>query len=137
PRLYREAPLYSIWEGSGNVIALDILRALKREPDAGRAVLDELRQAARSHRALKEYLEELEKDLSGQGNTQRDANESQARRLAERLALALQASLMIRHASPEAAHAFVASRLEDDHGSNYGTLSSKVDVSSLVRRIGP
>ena len=56
----------------------------------------------------------------------------QARRLAERLALALQASLMIRHASPEAAHAFVASRLEDDHGSNYGTLSSKVDVSSLV-----
>ena len=109
--------------------------ALRREPEAAAVVLDELRQTAGSHRALNDHVERLGTDISAQKNSERDASESQARRVAERLALGLQASLMLRHAGSEAADAFVASRLDGDHGSNYGTLSAKADVASVLKRM--
>ncbi len=136
PRLYREAPLYSIWEGAGNVICLDILRALAREPEAADALLHELEADAGADPKLVSYVVALEADLvaerkqtlkNGSGE-----NESQARRLAERLALALQAVLVLRHSAPAVADAFIASRLAGDHGQTFGTLSGKTDMDSIL-----
>src|SRR5215472_5215521 len=116
PRLYREAPLNSIWEGSGNVICLDILRAINKEPEAVASVGDEIRLAHGADRRFDEFADRLEQDLPAA------ATEVDARSLAERLALALQASLMIRHGIPEAADAFCATRLAKEGGSTFGTL---------------
>ncbi len=136
PRLYREAPLYSIWEGSGNVICLDILRALAREPDAADALIHELKSGAGHDARLDGYLAGVQADLgstlkhslkNGGGET-----ESQARRLAERLALALQAVLMLRHGSQASADAFVSSRLAGDRGAALGTLPASVDLAELL-----
>ena len=110
PRLYREAPLNSIWEGSGNVIALDVLRAVVKEPETLERVRAEIRLANDPR---------VEKFLAG---TRADVPEAGARRLAERLALALQASLLIRFSPPATADAFCASRLEGDSGRAFGTL---------------
>ncbi|MFJ6694778.1 acyl-CoA dehydrogenase family protein [Streptomyces sp. NPDC091272] len=129
PRLLREAPLNSIWEGSGNVQALDVLRALQREPAALNAFLTEVGQArGADHRldgAIKGLLTELA-DL--------DAIEGRARRLVERMALVLQGSLLVRWAPPEVADAFCASRLGGDWGSAFGTLPSTLDLGSVVER---
>ena len=132
PRLYREAPLYSIWEGSGNVICLDILRALIREPEAAEALLHEFKQCKSADPRLTGYLTHVETDLAGQLKDKSGPRESDARRLAERLALALQATLVAGHSAPALADAFMASRLANDHGQNFGTLSSKVDVGSIL-----
>ena len=115
PRLYREAPLNSIWEGSGNVIALDVMRAVKKEPEALHRVLDEIRAA--NDRRIQTYAALLEKEFP----------EDQARLFAERLALALQASLLVRFSPPEISDAFIASRLEGQHGHVFGTLKSIPD----------
>ncbi|MFC7218437.1 acyl-CoA dehydrogenase family protein [Streptomyces polyrhachis] len=132
PRLLREAPLNSIWEGSGNVQSLDVLRALQRSPAAVNAVLVELGQArGADHRldaAIKELLTELA-DLDG--------IETRARRVAERLALVLQGSLLVRHAPPEVADAFCASRLGGDWGSAFGTLPYGLDLAAIVERARP
>ncbi|MCC6365005.1 MAG: isovaleryl-CoA dehydrogenase [Bryobacterales bacterium] len=109
PRLYREAPLNSIWEGSGNVIALDVLRALSRDPESFERVKTEIRLAADPR---------IERFLNQMG----EPDEAMARRLAGRLALALQASLMVRFAPSAMADAFCASRLEGDWGRVFGTL---------------
>jgi putative acyl-CoA dehydrogenase len=132
PRLYREAPLYSIWEGSGNVICLDILRALTREPEAADALLHELKQSKGADTRLTAYLANLETELAAQLKSKSGPSESDARRLAEPLALALQATLVTEHGTPALADAFIASRLANDHGRNFGTLSNKVDVSSIL-----
>jgi putative acyl-CoA dehydrogenase len=133
PRLYREAPLYSIWEGSGNVICLDILRALAREPDAAEAVVQELRSGRGRHPSLDRYLIEVESDLAGQlKQAKSHESEGQARRLAERLALALEASLLMRHGSPMSAEAFVRSRLSGDHGYVFGTLPASVNAGDIL-----
>ncbi|MEV5282542.1 acyl-CoA dehydrogenase family protein [Streptomyces sp. NPDC051994] len=129
PRLLREAPLNSIWEGSGNVQALDVLRALQREPQALNAFLQEVGRArGADHRldgAIKDLLTELA-DLDG--------IEARARRLVERMALVLQGSLLVRWAPPEVADAFCASRLGGDWGAAFGTLPHSLDLASVVER---
>ncbi|MFF4942823.1 acyl-CoA dehydrogenase family protein [Streptomyces rubiginosohelvolus] len=132
PRLLREAPLNSIWEGSGNVQALDVLRALQREPRALDAFLREVGRArGADHRldaAIKGLLTELA-DLDG--------IEARARRLVERFALVLQGSLLVRWAPPEVADAFCASRLGGDGGAVFGTLPHSLDLASVVARARP
>ncbi|MFC9609502.1 acyl-CoA dehydrogenase family protein [Streptomyces sp. NPDC056721] len=132
PRLLREAPLNSIWEGSGNVQALDVLRALQREPQALNAFLQEVGRArGADHRldgAIKDLLTELA-DLEG--------IEARARRVVERIALVLQGSLLVRHAPPEVADAFCASRLGRDWGAAFGTLPHSLDLRSVVERARP
>ncbi len=128
PRLYREAPLNSIWEGSGNVICLDILRAMKKEPEALESVLVEIQLARGGDRRFDAFTADLEKQLT------EPATEVEARRLAERMALALEASLMIRHSIPEAADAFCASRLASDGGLAYGTLPPGTNFLAILNR---
>ncbi|MFB7161625.1 acyl-CoA dehydrogenase family protein [Streptomyces sp. NPDC056242] len=132
PRLLRESPLNSIWEGSGNVQALDVLRALQREPQALDAFLQEVGRArGADHRldgAIKDLLTELA-DLEG--------IEARARRVVERIALVLQGSLLVRHAPPEVADAFCASRLGGDWGAAFGTLPHSLDLRSVVERARP
>ncbi|MFJ3616568.1 acyl-CoA dehydrogenase family protein [Streptomyces iakyrus] len=132
PRLVRESPLNSIWEGAGNVQALDVLRALQREPGALDAYLREVGQArGADHRldgAIKDLLTELA-DMEGV--------EGRARRLAERLALVLQGSLLVRFAPPQVADAFCAGRLGGDAGAAFGTLPHTLDLASVVERARP
>lgn len=132
PRLLREAPLNSIWEGSGNVQALDVLRALRREPPALNAFLQEVGLArGADHRldaAIRDLLTELA-DLEG--------IEARGRRVVERLALVLQGSLLVRWAPPEVADAFCASRLGGDGGAAFGTLPHTLDLGSVVERARP
>ncbi|MEU9353128.1 acyl-CoA dehydrogenase family protein [Streptomyces griseoloalbus] len=132
PRLVRESPLNSIWEGAGNVQALDVVRALRREPQALDAYLREVGQArGADHRldgAIKNLLTELA-DLEGV--------EGRARRLVERLALVLQGSLLVRYAPPQVADAFCAARLGGDGGSAFGTLPHTLDLASVVERARP
>ncbi|MEV6166067.1 acyl-CoA dehydrogenase family protein [Streptomyces sp. NPDC052052] len=132
PRLLREAPLNSIWEGSGNVQALDVLRALQREPLALNAFLQEVGRARgadhRLDRAITDLLTELA-DLDG--------IEARARRLVERMALVLQGSLLVRWAPPEVADAFCASRLGGDRCAAFGTLPHSLDLASVVERARP
>ncbi len=129
PRLYREMPLSSIWEGSGNVMALDVLRALARTPAALDALNDELDEAAGADARLDAFCARLRVQLAD-----RDALEQRARRVVEHMALALQASLLVRHAPPAVADAFCASRLAGDGGLAYGTLPAGVDAKAIVDR---
>ena len=129
PRLYRQAPLNSIWEGSGNIQCLDVLRALTREPEAGRALLAELERARGSHDALDARIDELAEALSGRVLPQ----EMQMRTWVERLALALQAALLFAAGSPNAA-AFTRSRLGGAHGLGFGTLPSDMDFEAILQR---
>ncbi|MGC5034814.1 acyl-CoA dehydrogenase family protein [Streptomyces sp. DT190] len=132
PRLVRESPLNSIWEGAGNVQALDVLRALRREPGVFDAYLREVGKArGADHRldgAIKNLLTELA-DLEGA--------EGRARRLTERLALVLQGSLLVRFAPPQVADAFCAARLGGDGGAAFGTLPHTLDLASVVERARP
>ncbi len=132
PRLYREAPLNSIWEGSGNVNALDLLRALRRSPASLDAYLAEVELAAgadgRFDAAVKDLLQSLA-DLEGM--------EARARRLAERMAVLLQGSLLLRYAAPAVADAFCASRLDRDWGYAFGTLPRGIDTAAIVSRATP
>ncbi|WP_141207498.1 acyl-CoA dehydrogenase family protein [Streptomyces griseorubiginosus] len=132
PRLVRESPLNSIWEGAGNVQALDVVRALKREPQALNAYLLEIgRTRGADHRldaAVKSLFTELA-DLEG--------IEGRARHLTERLALVLQGSLLVRHAPPEVADTFCASRLGGDSGTSFGTLPATLDLEKVVDRARP
>jgi putative acyl-CoA dehydrogenase len=132
PRLYREAPLNSIWEGSGNVNALDVLRAMTREPESLTAFLAEVELARGIDARLDGAVERLEREL-------RDAGDSGggARRLVERMCLALQASLLVRHGDPEVAEAFCASRLDGDGGHAFGTLPPGLDLAAIIHRHQP
>jgi putative acyl-CoA dehydrogenase len=127
PRLYREAPLGSIWEGSGNVAALDALRALTREPQAAEAFLAELAAAAGADRRLDDAVARLRKDAQ-------DPGEASARRLAEDMATTLQAALLVRHGDPAVADAFVATRLAGDRGHAYGTLPAGTPTGEILAR---
>jgi putative acyl-CoA dehydrogenase len=130
PRLFRESPLNSIWEGSGNVNCLDVLRALEREPESLHAFLAELELARGANHYLDDALTQLDADLGA-------ADEPGARRLVERLALCLQASLLVRHAPAGLADAFCATRLGAEGGRAYGTLPRSVDTAVIVARHGP
>jgi putative acyl-CoA dehydrogenase len=127
PRLYREAPLQSIWEGSGNVAALDALRALTREPQAADAFFAELDAAAGADRRLDEAIARLRKDAA-------DPAEAAARRLAESMAVTLQGALLIRHGHPAVADAFAATRLAGDRGRAYGTLPPGAPAADIIAR---
>lgn len=142
PRLYREAPLMSIWEGSGNVICLDVLRALAREPATSEALVQELKSTAGADKRLDTYVAGLEQHLSqkaGNGLLHGDgAAEYGARELTEKLALALQASLLVRHSSPAVAKVFITSRLEGQHGRSFGTLPAGVNIVPILEAVtGP
>jgi putative acyl-CoA dehydrogenase len=132
PRLFRESPLNSVWEGSGNVQALDVLRVLQREPLALNAFLSEIGLArGADHRldgAIKSLLTELA-DLDG--------IEARARRVVERMALVLQGSLLVRFAPSAVADAFCASRLGGDWGASFGTLPHTLDLGAIVERAHP
>jgi putative acyl-CoA dehydrogenase len=130
PRLYRETPLNSIWEGSGNVAALDVLRAMSREPGSVEAFISEVEWASGTDRRFDEAVGRLKKEL-------KSPEEAGARRLVELMAVALQASLVLRYSPHETADAFCASRLEADRGRAYGTLPSGVDAVSIVERHRP
>ncbi|MFL1898565.1 acyl-CoA dehydrogenase family protein [Streptomyces tauricus] len=132
PRHYREAPLLSIWEGSGNVNALDVLRALGRAPETGEALFAELALAhgadARLDAAvlrLKDRLRDLRDPETG------------ARRLVELMALTLQGSLLVRHAPRAVADAFCATRLGGDWGYSFGTLPGSADLTTILDRALP
>ena len=129
PRLYREAPLMSIWEGSGNVTSLDVLRALAKQPSCADALLAELATAqgadARYDGAVRRLREEL-----------RAPSPARARLLAELLALTLQASLLIRYAPSAVAEAFTATRLGPS-GHTFGSTTSGVEARELLERVTP
>jgi putative acyl-CoA dehydrogenase len=133
PRLYREAPLNSIWEGSGNVNALDVLRALAREPAAVEAFRAEIALARGADRRLDAAADRLAKELV-------TADESSARRVVESMALVLQGSLLVRHSPAYVADAFCASRLAGDgsgSGLALGTLPAGLDPAAIVERATP
>jgi putative acyl-CoA dehydrogenase len=132
PRLYRDAPLNSIWEGSGNVQALDVLRAVRREPDSLDAFRTEVAQAAGADRRLDDAAEELDRGLA-----ERDDPEARARWLVERMALVLQGSLLVRHAPAPVADVFCATRLAGDWGHAFGTLPRGSDSVAIVNRAAP
>jgi putative acyl-CoA dehydrogenase len=131
PRLYREAPVNSIWEGSGNVIALDVLRAFGREPETREAIRTELAAAGGADRRFDAAFERALPSLE-QGFTA----EQDARRLVEQLALLLQASILLRHAPGIVAEAFVASRL-DRTGLTFGATMAGIETRKLVQRALP
>lgn len=128
-RLYREAPLNGVWEGAGNVICLDIIRALSRTPEAGRAVRTEIDQAAGFDPALDRLAASLAERIG-----QPHRLEQSARQFAEDLALALSASLLIRFAPAQIAQAYCRSRLGPARGAAFGTLDADTDFDAIVQR---
>jgi len=131
-RLYRQAPLNGIWEGSGNVICLDVLRAIRREPASLEAFLDEVGLAGGADRRVDEARRCLETELSDL-----DDIETRGRRVVEAMALLLQASLLVRHSPAAVADAFCASRLVGDSGRAFGTLPPGADGRAIVARARP
>ena len=129
PRLYREAPLLSIWEGSGNVMCLDVLRVLQREPLAWPALRRELEPVLGVDRRLDEHLASIEERLG-----RRESLEIGARSLVEEIALVLQAALLVQGAPLAVADAFCASRLGGQRGREYGTLSTGIDLDPILER---
>jgi putative acyl-CoA dehydrogenase len=132
PRLYREAPLASIWEGSGNVMSLDVLRALVRTPRTLEVFMHELREARGADARLDAHVQKLERQFSDPATL-----ELRARRIVEGMALALQGSLLVRHAPAAVADAFCASRLDGDGGLEYGTLPAGTDFEAILERGRP
>lgn len=127
-RLYREFPVNSIWEGSGNVMCLDVLRALGKNPQESRAALEaELAPAAALDARFAAYVARLGEDLGRAG-------EAGARRIAERLVIAVQGALLLRHAPPFVAEAFLASRIAQDAGGAFGRLPEGLDVEAILAR---
>jgi putative acyl-CoA dehydrogenase len=132
PRLYREAPLNSIWEGSGNVNSLDVLRAMAKTPESLDAFWAEVDLAAGADARLDAWVTETKAAFSDF-----DSIEFRARSVVEKMALALQGSLLVRNSPPAVADAFCASRLGGQHGRSYGTLPPGVDVASIIGRHTP
>jgi len=131
-RIYREMPLNSIWEGAGNVMCLDVLRALRKAPDVIEAVTAELDAAAGGHRAYDAFCASLKDRLQDASE-----HESAARRLTQDLALALQASLLARHSPAFVFEAFVNARLGADWAGAFGTLAPNAPFDALIERAMP
>jgi putative acyl-CoA dehydrogenase len=131
-QFYRDIQIGTVWEGSGNVIALDVLRALNKDPEALEALLAECRPAAAAEPRVRAHLKRVEEGLADLAEGDREWH---ARRLVEDLALALQASLLVRHAPAAVADAFCASRLAGAGGHRaFGTLPGGVDGAAIVER---
>ena len=127
-RFYREAPLNSIWEGSGNVACLDVLRSIQRTPDCVDVLLDEIRAGSSGDSRLTKFAEILQREISVA-----DA-QSNARRVVEMAALGVQSSLMARYAPAWAADAFISSRLDGNWGRAFGTLPRGSRCSEIIAR---
>ncbi len=130
PRLFRESPLNSIWEGSGNVQCLDVLRATIKSPASLEAFFAEVEEGAVSEPRLAAYATALRDEFPGDVET----IEVRARRVVEKMALALQASLLVRYGDEAVANAFCASRLSGDWGQAFGTLPADVDFKRIIER---
>lgn len=130
PRLFRESPLMSIWEGSGNVAALDSLRALVKQPDSIEAYFAEVALAAGADSRLDDAVTRVGKELADRSDI-----EYRARRVVELMATTLQGSLLVRHGNAAVADAFCASRLGGDWGGAFGTLPAGVDTAAVLERI--
>ncbi|HEX6153696.1 MAG TPA: isovaleryl-CoA dehydrogenase [Solirubrobacterales bacterium] len=133
PRLFRESPLNSIWEGSGNVQCLDVLRAMVKSPASVEAFFAEVADGAASEPRLQAFTESLRDELPGDLET----IEARARRVVEKMALALQASLLVRYGDEAVADAFCASRLAGDWGQAFGTLPAGTDFGHIIERHRP
>jgi putative acyl-CoA dehydrogenase len=131
PRLYREAPVNSIWEGSGNIMCLDVLRAIERTPNAADVLRQETADAGDAR--LKTFAARLFARLAAPDRN----DEAQARVLVRDIVLALQAALLIRHSPPEVSDAFCASRLAGDSGGVFGTLPRGLDLAAIAARAAP
>jgi len=131
PRLYREAPLNAIWEGAGNVIALDVLRALARAPQSAEAFVTECELATGADPTFDRAVDDLKASLADAGE------ERDARRVVEQLAVVWGASLLLRHQDAATADAYVASRLGGDWGSEFGSLSPSAAIDAIARRAVP
>lgn len=133
PRLFRESPVNSIWEGSGNVQCLDMLRAMSRSPGSVETYMAEVQAAAGADKRLDQYVARLGRDLADTSDI-----EYRARAIVEKMALALQASLLVRYGNPAVADAFCASRLaEQSSGLTYGSLPRGVDCAAIIKRATP
>jgi putative acyl-CoA dehydrogenase len=133
-RRYREQPVMAIWEGSGNVIALDVLRALGSQPETAEAFDAEVSRGRGGNAVLDTHLDAT-RELLHRTMTAADSDRAGgARRLVEALALALQGSLLVRTAPPAVSDAFVAARLGDDRGRLYGTLPTGTDTAAILSR---
>jgi putative acyl-CoA dehydrogenase len=128
-RLYREAPLNGIWEGTGNVICLDVLRSMQREPETISAFFGEVRKARGADGRLDAFADEVERRLSKLSEF-----EPVARRVVEMMAFALQGSLLVRYSTPAVAEAFCATRLDGDWGRAFGTLPKELDTQAIIDR---
>jgi putative acyl-CoA dehydrogenase len=133
PRIYRELPVNSIWEGAGNIMCLDVLRALERLPGAAKLLLDEIAQAAHADVRLRNVVSRLERKLTGWDWK----DEAQARTVVRDLVLAMQAALLAAHSPSPIAEAFCSSRLSDEPGGTFGLLPSGVDLRAIVDRAAP
>jgi putative acyl-CoA dehydrogenase len=129
PRLYREAPLASIWEGSGNVMSLDVLRALARSPRSLEVFLAEVEAARGADKHLDQRVDQLKTQFKDP-----DTLETRARRVVEAMALCLEGSLLVRTAPAAVADAFCASRLGSEGGLEYGTLPAGTDFDAIIAR---
>ena len=132
PRLFRESPLASIWEGSGNVQCLDVLRAMARNPASVDAYFAEVDEAADAEPRLDSYAASVRDEL-----TDLEQIEARARRVVERMALALQGSLLVRYGDPAVADAFCASRLAGEWSGAFGTLPAGTDFGAIIERHAP
>ncbi|MFF5985688.1 acyl-CoA dehydrogenase family protein [Prauserella flavalba] len=132
PRLFRESPLSSIWEGSGNVAALDALRAMGRQPDSVEAFFTEVERAEGADPRLDDAIGRVRKELADLSDV-----EFRARRVVELFALVFQGSLLVRHGDKAVADAFCASRLGGDWGIAFGTLPAGVDTHAITARVWP
>jgi putative acyl-CoA dehydrogenase len=133
PRLFRESPLNSIWEGSGNVQCLDVLRAMVKSPASVDAFFGEVLAGAGAEPRLDSYVAELREEIPGDVDTFQE----RARRVVEKMAIALQASLLVRYGDEAVADAFCASRLSGDWGHAFGTLPSGTDFGRIIERHRP
>lgn len=129
PRLYREAPLMGIWEGSGNVSALDTLRAMATRPECVEVLFDELATTAGQDVRLDAHVEGLRGSLGDTATI-----EYRARKVAEDISLALQGSLLVRHGHLAVAEAFLATRMAGDWGGAFGTLPAGLDLAPIIER---
>ena len=132
PRLFRESPVNAIWEGSGNVQCLDVLRAMQKTPDVVQAFFQEVARARGGHAQLDRYVADLQRAF-----TDLSELEYRARDLVGRMALAVQAALLVQHAPSLVADAFCASRLSGGSHHHYGTLPRGVDCAALMARATP
>jgi putative acyl-CoA dehydrogenase len=133
PRLFRESPLNSIWEGSGNVQCLDVLRAMIKSPASLDAFFAEVEEGAAGEPRLDAYAKQLRDELPGEIET----IETRARRVVEKMALALQASFLVRYGDEAVADAFCSSRLSGDWGQAFGTLPPGTDFKRIIERHAP